>query len=250
MKKIFQFLKYYFVTISTIYFYSVKKLAIGTHLFYFLKYQTNNNFVIIFDVGSNIGQTISQIKKYFPKSTIYAFEPFLETFKKLKLNTEKYTNIHYNNFAFGDKQEEVLVDIITETSVSNSLLNKNNGNKDSIKQIVNSITLDTFLSNNPNITAIDLLKIDTEGYDKKVLEGGNKNLRNGKVKFILTEVGLSKQNTKHVNISTMISYLEDLDFIFLGIYGLDIRHVFWGGHFGNALFIHKNYLGLLNNIVK
>jgi len=250
MKKILQFIKYYFVTITTIYFYSVKKLPIGTHLFYFLKYKTNNNFVIIFDVGSNIGQTICQIKKYFPKSTIYAFEPFLDTFKKLKLNTEKYANIHYNNFAFGDKEEEVTVNIIGETSVSNSLLNKNSLQDEHSSEVVNCITLDSFLSNNPDIKVIDLLKIDTEGYDKKVLEGGSNYLRNGKIKFILTEIGFTKQNTKHVNISTMISYMEDLDFTFLGIYGMDIRHVFWGGHFGNALFVHKNHLGLLNDIVQ
>jgi FkbM family methyltransferase len=242
------------VFITGIWFYKVKKLPVGTHLFYFLKFRTSNDFKIIFDVGSNIGQTIFEIRKYFPKSVIHCFEPFSSTFNKLTLNTSSFQNIIYNNLALGDKIQNLTVEIIDDTSVSNSLKNHYiDNNKAELKVKVDNIkctTLDHYLHTRPDVDFIDLLKIDTEGYDKKVLEGGEKYLFDGRVKFVITEVGLSKENTKHIHLNDMIEYMENLNFFYIGNFSVDIRHILWGGHIGNALFIHKNFLKLLNGIVK
>ena len=47
-------------------------------------------------------------------------------------------------------------------------------------------TLDAFCSEN-EIATIDLLKIDTEGTDLEVLRGGERMLREGRIRFVVTE---------------------------------------------------------------
>lgn len=249
-----QKVKNFIVVKSGFWFYSVHKLPVGTHLYYFLKFRTSNDFKVIFDVGSNIGQTIFEMRKHFPKAVIHSFEPFESTFNKLISNTSSVKNIIYNNVALGDQLQKFSVKIIDEGSVSNSLNNQigDSAANDVNEKVenVNCITLDHYLNSRTDIDVIDLIKIDTEGYDKKVLEGGEKYLSEGRAKFILTEVGLSNQNSKHVNLKDMIDYMEKLNFFYIGNYFVDIRHILWGGHIGNALFIHKKYLKTLNGIVK
>jgi len=68
---------------------------------------------------------------------------------------------------------------------------------------VNTSTLDDFCLKN-KIENIDLLKIDTEGHEKEVLQGASSLLLNKKIKYILIEFHLSKM---YQNYST--GYLEE-----------------------------------------
>ena len=54
---------------------------------------------------------------------------------------------------------------------------------------VNVISLDIFCKNN-NIKKIDLIKIDVEGFEKEVIEGGYKTIQDIKPKYIQIEYGL------------------------------------------------------------
>ena len=47
-----------------------------------------HNDILAFDVGANVGQTIASIRRYWPASTIHAFEPSAATFAILQSNTE------------------------------------------------------------------------------------------------------------------------------------------------------------------
>jgi hypothetical protein len=57
-------------------------------------------------------------------------------------------------------------------------------------------------------TQIDFLKVDTEGYDLKVLEGAERLLRSGAVAFIQVEAGMNPHNVKHVPLEVLKMHLE------------------------------------------
>jgi FkbM family methyltransferase len=69
-----------------------------------LKSLVDTDSPIIFDVGSNIGQTLTQFKEWWPNSEVYCFEPVKEFYDELK--TLPYNKVVYNNFALGDKTED------------------------------------------------------------------------------------------------------------------------------------------------
>jgi FkbM family methyltransferase len=150
-----------------------------------LKDKISNN-PIIFDVGGNQGQSIEKYLKIFDKPIIHSFEPIKNEFDIMFSKFKNMKNIFLNNFALGDKTEEKEFNVTAKSD--NSSFNKINLGTDWLKvrskqyntseegyvksvQKVNVIKLDDYCKDN-NIGVIDLVKIDTQGYEDKVLEGG------------------------------------------------------------------------------
>ena len=91
-----------------------------------------------------------------------------------------------------------------------------------------------------NINRIDLLKIDTEGFELEVLQGAGKMLDDGSISFIYAEVGFQSQNTRNTGFKELIHFLEPKGFLFYALYQLDAHDWNTGNHLGNALFVHRN----------
>ena len=69
-----------------------------------------------------------------------------------------------------------------------------------------------------NIDAISLLKIDTEGYDLRVLMGTEDMLRKQKIDLIWVEAGMNPRNRTHVPFEKIKQYLEGMGYLLFGIY--------------------------------
>ncbi len=76
--------------------------------------------------------------------------------------------------------------------------------------------LDDFC-NDHKISNIDLLKIDTEGHEKEVLEGALNLIKEKKIKYILLEFHLSKMY-KNYNIKDLENFLDSSNFRLLKKY--------------------------------
>ena len=153
----------------------------------FFKKQSFNRLVL-FDVGAHHGETVFLFKKNFQINKIYCFEASGENFNKLKknINNNNLGNIcELNNFAIGDVKKNFFLNQTIESS--SSTINQLNINskyfkkkmrilnikkvKDFYKKTaIEMIKLSDYI-NNKNIKSIDILKIDTEGYELKVLKG-------------------------------------------------------------------------------
>lgn len=168
---------------------------------------------VIFDVGANVGQSALKFRVAFPKAKIYCFEPVKETFEVLKGNVNTYDTISCYQIAFGssDGQETIY---LTDRSNTSSLIKPNEivGS-----EVVNLRTVDGFASDS-QIKRIDLLKIDTEGFDFEVLKGAQNMLSSGQIAFVLTEVGFHPGNTRHVLFDDIRSYLLPMGYVLFGIY--------------------------------
>jgi FkbM family methyltransferase len=228
------------INISGYWIYKKTDLPIGVDLKEDLVNKFHINPACIFDVGANYGQTALHYTKAFKDAKIFSFEPVKNSFDILIKNTKGYKNIFCYNFAFGDKKKEVEIFLHEERfSACNSLkFDNRDGNNSAPKEIVRVMTLNDFVKEN-KIEYIDLLKIDTEGYELEVLKGGENILTQGSVSAIIGEVALSTKNNRNTQLHALVSYLDKFDYYFVGLYDTDIRTYKQGIAFSNALFIKK-----------
>jgi FkbM family methyltransferase len=200
-----------------------KKLPFGLDPFDDIRYHFKEyQFKTFFDVGANIGQSVSHIRKNFEKVDIFCFEPVSKTFDILKINTANQ-NVTCYQIALGAQNTEmdIYIDRNNKGSDMNSLKNitrpDHSDQIDLVKEKIIVQTLDDFCSSN-SINKIDYLKIDTEGYDLEVLKGGSNFIKNQSVGFIEVEVGMNPENKFHVGFVEVKKYLENFGYRIYGIY--------------------------------
>jgi len=167
----------------------------------FLKNNNYRDFNIFFDIGAHKGETIDLFMKNFNINKFYSFEASPENFKILKKNISKYKDkkIYIENLAIGSSSEKASLKQVQESS-SSTLTNINLDSKYFKKKekLLNffskkkyytdiSVEIKTLYEylNSKLIKNIDFLKIDTEGYEFKVLLGLKNKLQN--VKIVLFE---------------------------------------------------------------
>ena len=199
-------------------FFYKKKILVNLKIF------TNSDISVFFDVGAHKGETINFIFKYFNVGKTYAFEPLESNFVKLKKNTNKKKfkkkYIKYFNFALGEKKETKYIKEMHESSSStfnpinenskyfkrkNLLLNFNKKKSFYLeKKVLIEKAKDIIIIH--KIKKIDLLKIDTEGYELNVLKGFEDRLIN--VKLIFFEHHYDLMIRKNYTFSDINNYLN------------------------------------------
>ncbi|BAQ66226.1 FkbM family methyltransferase [Geminocystis sp. NIES-3709] len=132
------------------------------------------------DVGANIGDVSESLLK--AGYEVYAFEPFLPTYEKLKLRLEKNPNFHCHQIALGsnnDTKELYLATdktpdkIYQDSSLYNSLI-KHSMPEDLSFTDSTTVTVKTLASLHDSReipSNVGLVKIDTEGFDLQVIQG-------------------------------------------------------------------------------
>jgi len=154
----------------------------------------NLNIRNCLDVGSNIGEYSYEILKNL-KTNVIAFEPMPECGKHLKEVKQKYANrFSYYELALSNKEGEDIINFGTSTGGLSSMeksvneinyLKQNNINSMKIQKK----TLDNYLDDK-KFNNIDFIKIDVEGHEFKVLEGGMNFINKHKVKLIQIEFNI------------------------------------------------------------
>lgn len=153
----------------------------------FLREKTSN---VVFDVGANVGKYSAEVFKISPNSTVYAFEPHPETFKKLSAAIHS-ARFYPQNIAVGKEPGKLPLydyqdgDGSSHASLFQTVIEDFRGQKSVCHQVA-VITLSDFLKEN-NILSVDLLKIDTEGNEMSVIQGALDFLRYGTIRAIQFE---------------------------------------------------------------
>lgn len=142
---------------------------------------------VVFDVGANVGDYSRRIMEITPGATVYAFEPHPATFRKL-LKTSATCGFQAFPFGCGSENSRTrLYDYVDRNGSSHASLYpevfREIHGSDVAEQLVDIVKLDDFVLQN-DITAIDLLKIDTEGHELNVLLGLENFISLGKVRNI------------------------------------------------------------------
>ena len=213
-------------------------------MFKFLKKKGFSKFEIFFDVGAHRGETIKLFTKNFKIEKIYSFEPSKINFDYLLKNslksseTNKNVQIITENFAFGDKNNDIKIKHLSESSSStineidtNSkyfkkksfLLYNNQDNKFYKEENTIQKKLCDYILDN-NISKIDFLKIDTEGYEMKVLLGLEKEFK--KISIIMFEHHFNDMIVKNYKFRDINNLLRVNNFIQIYKYKMPFRKTF------------------------
>ena len=185
----------------------------------FFKKETSNISIFI-DVGAHEGETSNLFSKYLNIKKIYCFEPSSINYKNLKKKILKKANISLFNVGLGERDGEEDFNQLEESS-SSTLVELNEKSKYFIKkkkilnlfikkdfknfyQTVNIMKLKNFMHNN-SIEYIDILKIDTEGYEMKVIRGAEEKIKN--IDYIYFEHHFDDMLKKDYTLSDIHNYL-------------------------------------------
>jgi FkbM family methyltransferase len=181
---------------------------------------------IIFDVGANVGDFTKDGIRAFPEAKYFCFEP------------SKLTNQKLKKVCFGDNVfiYKTALSNVNDTlpftknhNLCNSLVvkkesDKNNNQKDRLDirmralsgedietENVETTTLDRFCKLN-DIHKIDLIKIDTEGFDFEVLQGSEGMLSSNNIDIIYTELTFEKNVNKFSKAFDVIDFLWGFEY--------------------------------------
>ncbi len=182
MNKIVSFLNYFFHII-----YLFHKNRIVRYL-----NKQKKNIKVVFDVGAYRGK----FGNSFKKSKVFFFESNPHLFKKIKKRSGRYFNV-----GIGAKHETKKFYIMPNDSTSSfKKINYRSRFREKFFNYIEMVIIEKKIKIFPlnyfikkyNVKNIDILKIDTEGFEEEVLNGiNNKNFK--KIKYIVIEK-LSKKN--------------------------------------------------------
>ena len=144
------------------------------------------------DVGCNIGEISKEILKN-QNTNVIAFEPLPILHENLEQIKQKYNSrFHYFKYALSDKDSFDYINFGDKNLSGRASIEKKINNIDyvgrankntlkiELKKLNNFIDIDIFKN-------IDFIKIDTEGHEFKVLEGGLDFIKKNNVKLIQIE---------------------------------------------------------------
>jgi len=168
----------------------------------------------ILDVGANSGQYAIETKRLGFKGEIISFEPVKSVYNELKKKAERWSSWECYNYGLGD--EDVNTEInISQNTFSSSILNimPQHVDNDPESKVVDKEKVcikkldsifNTLVDEGENI----LLKIDVQGFEKKVLDGAKGSLN--KIKGIQIEMSIEelyKDEMLYLNmIQLLVSY--------------------------------------------
>jgi FkbM family methyltransferase len=153
----------------------------------------NEDSILIFDIGANIGEYTSLILKELGSKPIqiYAFEPTKSLFLSLKKQYNNSQNVNIYNLGFGDKKEVLSFYMSESNPCLNSVYDRDLKSHNLELKPLQKISLERIddFCKQSSINKIDLLKIDVEGYELKVLQGAEEMINSGSIKYIQLEFG-------------------------------------------------------------
>jgi FkbM family methyltransferase len=135
------------------------------------------NPLTIFDIGANAGESAIALHGLYPQARIYSFEPIPSCFQSLVEKTKNIPNIQAFNLGLGDINGELEFEL-NNFSAASSFLSLSDSHKKlydyaTKTQIikVNVDKLDNFIDQ-IEIKPPILIKIDVQGFEDKVIRGG------------------------------------------------------------------------------
>ena len=140
----------------------------------------------ILDIGAIIGYYTALFSQLAGvNGTVIAVEPDEESYKYLtkSVNSFNYKNVFSFRLAASDTKQKLPLYLSKDNRGDNRLYSTNK-KRNSI--IVECLTVDELLKNN-NIENLDLIKIDVQGYEPKVLKGMRNIVKSSKKLIILSE---------------------------------------------------------------
>jgi FkbM family methyltransferase len=199
---------------------------------------------IILEAGVGDGEDSCRMKKKWPNATIYGFEPHPMLFSIAQKNTAHLQGVTLYPYALGDTHSTKTFYTSAKIPLASSLLQDNldyidipsdighNGvNYQDTPITVSCTTIDQW-AHEMNITAVDYIWLDTEGYELPILMHAQTILP--KVRALSLEVNFKEFRLGMTQFSELYEFLTQQGFVLQYIWG----RADWQGV---ALFVNSRY---------
>ena len=178
---------------------------------------------LILDVGANLGQFATDIRNAGYQGQIISFEPVKQCYQYLNSIADDTWQVE--NFALGDKNSKEEINISNKT-VYSSILDVNEFGKSNFsnsieivdKQNIQVKKLDDIihkLINDLNKKKV-FLKLDTQGYDNRVIRGALQTLKH--VQILQTEISCKGIYKGTPSVTQRLDELFSIGFNIVGIF--------------------------------
>ena len=193
---------------------------------------------ILLDVGANKGQSVHFFKDQLPKCIIHSFEPGTTAYEELTKNTKNYSDVYINNLALGQTSGKKTFHENSSDDLSSFLDIDEDCPKVVNEVLVEISTVDQYCNQN-NIKSIDILKIDTQGYDLEVLKGAISLIKHNHIHMILIEIVFWEMYKNMPPWDVTFRFLTDNNFKLISFYELTYKNHL--ASWTDALFINPQY---------
>lgn len=200
---------------------------------------------VIFDVGANRGQTTARYRTLFPMATIHAFEPVTEFFRECRRRSLGDGRVILNNVAMSVADGEINFHETVGGQSSSALQQSDlvpyywaaGDFTESRSYLVKARSIDSYCQES-EITQIDLLKLDTEGFELNVLKGASGLLRDGRIRVIYSEVNFERMWQQGALYHHIAAFLEDFGMDLFALYNVG-SGALGATRSGDALFVRR-----------
>ena len=187
------------------------------------EFLNNLQVKVIFDVGSNRGDTVKKYLEMFPNAIIHAFEPFPASFNTLNSLYNNNPRVQLNELGISDKIEKAKM-FVNNNVDTNSLYESRKLGLSSDKSVKNISKIEIKTTSIEDyclikgIGEIDILKLDIQGGELNALIGSSNLLNSKKIKLIYTETYFIKQYDKQPLFFEIGDYLQKHDYYLQDMY--------------------------------
>ena len=178
----------------------------------------------VFDVGANKGQYGKMLRQLGYQGLIYSFEPVKSCFQELEMASKADNNWYVFNYALGAETADMEINVAAASEFS-SLLSPTLDAKDLYAEkipIKHTETIavkrldDVFSTLVDNTGKKCFLKMDTQGYDLKVLSGASQTLKS--FLALQSEISVTPLYDGMPNYIESLKTFRDLNFELTGLY--------------------------------
>ena len=194
---------------------------------FFLKSKLKNKLINVIDVGAHKGETIQLFSKNFNLNSIICYEASKKNFEYLRNFLKKKHNFNLEIYNIGLGSEEKELDFFQTSESSSSTFCKINFQSNYYKKkkkILDIFKKENYILNTEKIKLntldnqfknfsfnfVDILKIDTEGFEFDVIKGASNCLKN--IRFIYFEHHFDSMIIKSYKFSDIHEYLKNNNF--------------------------------------
>ena len=225
----------------------LKRLNLGHDPLSDVRTILEDRVAVVFDVGAHVGETATRFVAAFPKATIFSFEPDPDSFGALRAVARTAGRIEAINAAVGETDGRAVF-FVNQFDQTSSLLRAAPGASEYLldraglmprSEIdVPVLRLDRFCAGR-GIARIDLLKLDAQGYELRILDGSQGLLDRVAIPLIYTEVSFVRIYEGQPLFPEIYQYLFERGYRLVWLYETSF-HTHYYSLGANALFVHES----------
>lgn len=186
----------------------------------------NEGISTVLDIGANRGQFAMHIYGLLHNAQIYSFEPLKSCFDELNRESARLRTISCFNYALGDNNGNHLI-YHNDFTPSSSLLPMEDLHIDAFpiarnvrEEMIEVRRLDD-IANDLKLIDNILIKIDVQGFEDKVIQGGEKTIKRAKI--LIVETSFEPLYHDQLLFNSIYSILISMGFVLKG-FDEPLRH--------------------------